>query len=109
MSKVTPALNAQAHVNEYFQTHAAHWNDIYGAYGDGDVWSHVHRDRHQMALGWVESLALAPGAHVLEVGCGAGLFAVDLALRGLHVVAIDPVEAMVAQARQHAAQAGVDD
>jgi ubiquinone/menaquinone biosynthesis C-methylase UbiE len=62
-----------------------------------------------MALSWVDSLALASGARILEVGCGAGLLSVDLARRGLCVVAIDPVEAMVAQACQHAAQAGVGD
>jgi ubiquinone/menaquinone biosynthesis C-methylase UbiE len=99
-------LNAQSHVNEYFQTHAAHWNDIY-ADDDVDVWSQVHRDRHLMALSWVDRLALPKGAHVLEVGCGAGRFAVDLARRGLHVVAIDPAVAMVHQARAHAEQAGL--
>jgi ubiquinone/menaquinone biosynthesis C-methylase UbiE len=104
MSRVTPALNEQAHVNEYFQTHALYWNDIYS---DSDVSSQVHRERHALALAWVDSLALAPGARVLEVGCGAGLLSLDLTRRGLCVCAIDPVEAMVAQARQRAAQAGV--
>lgn len=105
MSNLHASLNAQTHVNEYFQTHASHWNDIYSG-SVGDVWSQVHRDRHRMTLAWVDNLALAPGARVLDVGCGAGRLSVDLARRGLRVVAIDSTEAMVAQTREHAAQAG---
>lgn len=102
----TAELNAQTHVNDYFQTHASHWNDIYAG-DDVDAWAQVHRDRHLKALSWVDSLGLPDGARVLEVGCGAGRFAVDLARRGLSVVAIDPAAAMVEQTRRHAEQAGL--
>jgi ubiquinone/menaquinone biosynthesis C-methylase UbiE len=101
----TAELNAQTHVNEYFQVNASHWNDIYAG-DDVDVWSQVHRDRHLMAISWVDNLKLPKDARVLEVGCGSGRFAVDLARRGLRVVAIDPAAAMVEQARTHAEQAG---
>jgi ubiquinone/menaquinone biosynthesis C-methylase UbiE len=104
VSKVTSALNAQEHVNAYFQTHASYWNDVYA---QSDVSSQVYRERHLTALRWVESLNLAPGSRVLEIGCGAGLFAVDLARRGLRVSAIDSTEAMVAQTRERAAASGL--
>lgn len=102
----TAELNAQSHVNEYFQTHASHWNDLYAG-DEVDAWAQVHRDRHLKALSWVESLGLPAGARVLEVGCGAGRFAVDLARRGFSVMAIDPASAMVEQGRRHAEEAGL--
>jgi ubiquinone/menaquinone biosynthesis C-methylase UbiE len=106
MTRLSNTLNAQAHVNEYFETNATQWNDLY-ADGNVDVWSRVHCDRHMLALSWVDSLMLPDGARVLEVGCGAGLLSVDLARRSLRVTAIDPVEAMVVRARQRAEQTGV--
>ncbi len=105
-SAATAVLNAQTHINEYFETNATHWNTIY-ADERVDVWAQIHRDRHLMALSWVDRLALPDGARVLEVGCGAGRFAVDLARRGLSVVAIDPAAAMVEQGRRHAKEAGL--
>src|SRR5215469_2479787 len=106
MTRLSDTLNAQTHVNDYFETNAMHWNDLY-ADGNVDVWSRVHCDRHMLALSWVDSLMLPDGARVLEVGCGAGLLSVDLARRSLGVTAIDPVEAMVVQTRQRVEQAGV--
>lgn len=102
----TSQLNAQPHVNEYFELHAAYWNDIYTA---PNVISQVYRERHLRALRWVESAGLAPGSRALEVGCGAGHFAVDLARQGLRVTAIDSTEAMVEQTRAQAAAAGLAD
>ncbi len=40
-----------------------------------------------------------PGRAVLEVGCGTGKATVDLAARGLSIVALDPGPSMIAQAR----------
>lgn len=48
--------------------------------------------------------AFAPGARVLDVGCGAGREAVPMAEAGLRVVASDLVPAMVAAALAHAAE-----
>lgn len=48
------------------------------------------------------------GKHILDVGCGDGDLAVDLARRGAHVTGIDASEAMIAAARQRARRAGVD-
>ena len=99
-------LQQQEKVNAYFQSQTSFWKDIYGS---GGVFAAIYRDRHAAALNWVDSLALAPGSRVLEVGCGAGFLSIALAQRGLRVHAIDPVETMVEQARRHAAEAGVAD
>lgn len=105
MGGVMSALNEQTYVNDYFHTHAVEWNDLYS--GD-DVGAQVHRERHQLALAWVDGLGLPAGTRVLEVGCGAGLLSVDLARRGLRVEAIDPVEAMVGQTRERGKRTRLD-
>jgi SAM-dependent methyltransferase len=52
--------------------------------------------------------AFAPGARVLELGCGTGEDALHLASRGVEVVATDASEAMVAETRRKAGAAGLD-
>lgn len=52
-------------------------------------------------------LMLAPGARVLDVGCGPGRHAIELARRGYTVTGIDPSAAMIAAARHRAAAAAV--
>lgn len=53
--------------------------------------------------------AFAPGASVLDLGCGTGADAVHLALRGVDVVAVDASAAMLDVARERIAAAGVAD
>lgn len=57
----------------------------------------------------IEQLTLPKNARVLEVGCGSGLTAVELARRGYSVQAVDLVKEMLDLTLQHAAQAGVSD
>jgi len=56
-------------------------------------------------FGWErpEMVRFVPAAtHILEVGCGRGGFAATLkAQRQLHITAIEPFEAAVAEAKQH--------
>lgn len=99
-----PPLQHQEQANAYFQDHSGFWKQIYASSG---VYAEIHKERQATALNWIDSLALPMGAHVLEIGCGAGLLAVELARRGLRVQAIDAVDAMIEQARQYAEQAGV--
>ncbi len=93
----------QEQVNAYFQSQSSYWKDIYSSSG---VQGEIYRDRQAAVLAWIDSLALAPGSKVLEIGCGAGFMAVALAERGFHVHAIDSTEAMVELAREHAAESG---
>lgn len=104
MSKfIAPHHWEQEKVNAYFHSQSAYWEDIYASSG---VYAEIHRNRRRVVLDWIDNLALAPGSQVLEVGCGAGFMAVELAQRGFHVHAIDPVEAMIELARRHAAESG---
>jgi ubiquinone/menaquinone biosynthesis C-methylase UbiE len=96
----------QDQVNAHFQAQSSYWNEIYSrntAYGE------IYRERQARALAWIDDLSLAPDSQVLEIGCGAGFLSVALAQRGLHMHAIDSVEAMVELTRQHAKEAGVSE
>lgn len=55
----------------------------------------------------VEALQTLPtGARVLDAGCGAGTFAVELARRGFDVTAVDVVPRALELGRAHAASMG---
>jgi len=55
----------------------------------------------------VEVLGLSSGMSVIDVGCGTGRHAIQLARRGLKVTGIDISHGMLEVARHHAEQAGV--
>jgi ubiquinone/menaquinone biosynthesis C-methylase UbiE len=96
----------QENVTAYFQSQSLHWRKIYESSG---VEAEIIQDRHAAVLHWVDSLKLAQGSSVLEVGCGAGLMAVALAQRGFHVQAFDSSEAMIEQARLYAEESLTND
>lgn len=52
-------------------------------------------------------LGLKPGDRVLDLGCGAGRHAIELAIRGYEVVGVDVSFTMLEEARKRAAEAGV--
>lgn len=101
---VNQGIQKQKEVNTYFQTRVVKWNTIYTS---EKLRGEIYRARQTTALDWIDNLALKPGSHVLEVGCGAGFLSIALAQRGFHVEAIDSVEGMVETARQHAQEAQV--
>jgi 2-polyprenyl-3-methyl-5-hydroxy-6-metoxy-1,4-benzoquinol methylase len=55
--------------------------------------------RARMVLEWLGSLPLPPGAHILEVGCGTGWLAEELARHGT-VTAVDLADDVIARARE---------
>ena len=90
----------------------------------GDAWwdadgpmAPLHR-LNPVRIGWARDLIVrhfkleAPaglplaGVDLLDVGCGAGLFAEPLARLGANVVGVDPAPAAVEAARRHAEETG---
>jgi magnesium-protoporphyrin O-methyltransferase len=59
------------------------------------------------AAAWLDEANLPTGAHVLDAGCGTGLFSLALARRGLRVTAVDLAPQMIAAAQQQAERAGL--
>ena len=107
MKKIADArLHQQEKVNAYFQAQSSYWKEVYVSEG---VQAEIYRDRQATVLAWIDSLDLASGSQVLEIGCGAGLMAVALTQRGLRVHAIDSIEAMVELARRHALESGTSE
>jgi predicted ATP-grasp superfamily ATP-dependent carboligase/ubiquinone/menaquinone biosynthesis C-methylase UbiE len=94
----------QAKVTRHFTQNALAWQRVYQL---ERLEPRMIRERHELALRWVESLPLSPPARVLEVGCGAGHAAVALASRGFQVHAVDAAPEMVELAARAARAAGV--
>jgi ubiquinone/menaquinone biosynthesis C-methylase UbiE len=100
----TTEAESQRVIDSYFEKEAPFWKDIYEG---NDVYAVIHQRRRATALTWMEQLELPAGSRILEVGCGAGLTAVQLARDGFEVDATDSVPAMVELTRQRADEAGV--
>lgn len=81
---------------EFFDAHAP-------AYMDNEFTGNTLREVDFL----LEELALVPGAAILDVGCGTGRHAVELARRGYAVTGLDLSAAMLAQAALAAQAAGV--
>lgn len=56
----------------------------------------------------LDVLALQPGASILDLGCGTGRHAIELATRGYRVTGVDLSAQMLAQAMQKSGAVGVD-
>jgi ubiquinone/menaquinone biosynthesis C-methylase UbiE len=104
--QATSNLEAQASVNDYFASVASHWALVYQ---ETTLDARIYQDRKAIALQLIERLRLPPAASVLEVGCGAGLSTIALAMRGYHVDALDTVPTMLDLTRQRLLEAGIDD
>jgi ubiquinone/menaquinone biosynthesis C-methylase UbiE len=91
-------------VTRQFEQRSAWWDRIYQ---ETSLEARVLRRRQQVALTWIDALALPGGSQVLEVGCGAGATAVELARRGHPVCALDRSPAMLGRTRDHAVTSGV--
>jgi ubiquinone/menaquinone biosynthesis C-methylase UbiE len=55
----------------------------------------------------IDELSLEPGSWTLDVGCGTGRHALELAKRGYQITGVDISTGMLAQAQKTAAEAGV--
>jgi ubiquinone/menaquinone biosynthesis C-methylase UbiE len=85
------------------RTLAEHLDENHGAA------SRSSRER-QMQIDWLwHKLALEPGQHVVDITCGPGLYAVELARRGCIVTGIDINPAAIEYATELASRQGVAD
>ena len=105
-ARPTGAASYQQRVDRHFDAQVARWRDLYT--GDG-LPGAIFQRRRALALNWIDQLALPRQAQVLEIGCGAGLLAMDLALRGYAVKGIDSSPAMVELARDEVRNAGLEE
>jgi ubiquinone/menaquinone biosynthesis C-methylase UbiE len=99
---------------------SVYWEDRarrFAAEGDGlaAVCAYGMPGFYNRAIHFTQRLALepwlrfAPGARVLDVGCGIGRWSRLLAARGAEVTGVDLSPTMIAEARRRAATAGLSD
>jgi 2-polyprenyl-3-methyl-5-hydroxy-6-metoxy-1,4-benzoquinol methylase len=100
------SVDYQRLMDDDFGTLSSRWKDVYS---ERSLFGIIHQQRQALALSWIHELGLPLGLRVLEVGCGAGLLAVELTRRGFAVDCLDSSEAMVDLARELAESAGVSD
>lgn len=84
-----------------FEALSEHWWDP-----DGEL-KPLH-DINPLRLDFIDARAGLSGRRVLDVGCGGGLLAEEMAHRGADVIGIDLAEAPLAAARLHASENGVE-
>jgi ubiquinone/menaquinone biosynthesis C-methylase UbiE len=97
-------VNHQQQVDQHFDESAQHWKDLYA---EQSVEGVIHQGRRSLALQWIRQLGLPERSRVLEVGCGAGLVAVELARSNYDVDCIDSSTGMVELAAAQANEADV--
>jgi SAM-dependent methyltransferase len=56
----------------------------------------------------LEELKLKPGGRILDIGCGTGRHAIELAKRGYSMTGVDISSGMIAEGKKNAAEAGVE-
>jgi 2-polyprenyl-6-hydroxyphenyl methylase/3-demethylubiquinone-9 3-methyltransferase len=60
-----------------------------------------------LRLGWIDGLCPVSGLKVVDVGCGGGILAEAMALKGAHVKGIDLAEKALKVAQLHSLESGV--
>ena len=103
------ATDHPADVQDYFVRHAARFDGLYG--GDNmatRLFDKLFRkpmyERYRLTI---EALGDAAGKTYLDLGCGSGRYAINLARLGARVVGIDFSDAMLDLARRYASEEGV--
>jgi SAM-dependent methyltransferase len=92
-------------VKDYFEATLPAWEAIYRR---DTLFALIYGERLRTALRSVDELRLAAGSAALDVGCGPGLGAAELARRGFDVDAIDTSARMIEVTRARARREGVE-
>lgn len=87
---------------------ATPWQDFYDSHAPFYLQNVFTRNTTAEVDFLLDVLLLAPGARIVDIGCGAGRHAVELARRGFDVTGVDISAGMLAEARRLAASASVD-
>lgn len=103
LTEAASHVDQQASVNNHFESAAPRWESMYH---EPSLWGRIYQDRMAIALEWTEQLRLPGGAHLLELGCGAGFATAALAMRGYRVDAVDSVAAMINLTSKRLAETG---
>lgn len=100
----------QPDVQDYFVRHAARFDGLYG--GDNmatRIFDRLFRkpmyERYRLTI---EVLGNAKGKQYLDLGCGSGRYAINLARLGARVVGVDFSDAMLGLARRYAREEQVE-
>jgi 2-polyprenyl-3-methyl-5-hydroxy-6-metoxy-1,4-benzoquinol methylase len=91
-------------LENHFGKNAADWQDLYTR-----PWKVNHlvlANRRRVGVEKIDQYA-APGARILDAGCGAGLVALDLVLRGFFVHGVDIAERMLELCQKRFDAAGI--
>ena len=96
-------------VRQYFNRQSRAFDALYGK-GAEQIFNRIFRrplyDRFRLTM---EELTPCEGRYILDVGCGSGIYAVELAERGARVVGVDFSEEMISLSKKRAHAAGVAD
>jgi ubiquinone/menaquinone biosynthesis C-methylase UbiE len=105
----TQSVERREDVQDYFVRHAVRFDGLYG--GDNmatRVFDRLFRkpmyERYRLTI---EALGAGEGKKYLDLGCGSGRYAVNLAKLGAEVTGLDFSDAMLKLARDYARQEGV--
>jgi cyclopropane fatty-acyl-phospholipid synthase-like methyltransferase len=84
------------------------WREFFDSFAPQYMNEVFTTDSVREAAFLLEVLGLTPGASLLDIGCGTGRHAVELARAGLAVTGLDISEGMLREARAAAAASGVE-
>jgi ubiquinone/menaquinone biosynthesis C-methylase UbiE len=104
-SQMNNYFDEQKMVDRLFNDKAVYWAKIYD---EKSVYAIIHQQRLTFALNYVDELSIRKTSPILEIGCGAGFMAIELAKRGFEVEATDNVPAMIKQTEKNAKQNNVE-
>ena len=95
---------------ELLEREARHWGGVAADPDNPQLWDDAVLWEAALGRAWRRLIdrAVASGGPVLELGCGEGGLALELARRGVEVLGLDLSPARIARARIEATNAGLE-